>query len=119
MKAHIVRMHDIIALAKTIFAGTHSIEALRAEFEMPDNEFADLSSVLPDQLAAFEGFKVLPTPAVCKYLATGDELSTETIDSMEIALERDYNIQAPWFITSVRGPGGKSLEYFYLLCERK
>jgi hypothetical protein len=42
--------------------------------------------------------KILPTPGVQKYLDTGDTLTYHTIEMMERAMERDYQVEAPWYI---------------------
>lgn len=111
-------MHDIRLFAKALLAGTHSIAALRAEFCTGEDPLVDLTGFTEEQLAAHDNCKVLPTPAICRYLAAEDELSDATIDSMELALERDYNIRPPWFIGSFRSNKGKALDYFYLLREQ-
>lgn len=52
------------------------------------------------QEAWMENTNVLPTPAIQKYLDSGDVLTPHTIEMMELAMERDYGVKAPWYITS-------------------
>jgi hypothetical protein len=83
---------------------------LEPEDDLPiDPTGADLESIC--------GSRILPTTAICNYLAIEDELTHATIDSMEIAMEKAYGIQAPFFITSMRGhfEGKPQVEYFYLM----
>ena len=65
--------------------------------------------------------KVLPTPAIQRYIASDDALDDHTIDMMELALEKNYNVAAPWCITSIRSGsvenGDLAVDYFYLLKE--
>lgn len=48
-----------------------------------------------------DGTKVVTPPGVQKYLDTGDILSPHTIEMMELAIEKAYGVEAPWYITSV------------------
>jgi hypothetical protein len=65
--------------------------------------------------------KVLPTPAIQRYIESEDVLNNHTIDMMELALEKNYNVAAPWCITSMRSGseenGDLAVDYFYLLKE--
>jgi hypothetical protein len=47
-----------------------------------------------------DGTKVVTPPAVQKYLDTGDTLTPHTIEMMELAIEKAYGVEAPWYITS-------------------
>jgi hypothetical protein len=64
--------------------------------------------------------KIMTTPAIQKYLDSGDTLTPHTIEMMELAMESAYNVQAPWYITAVvpyfNSENGESpvMEYFYL-----
>ena len=66
-----------------------------------------------------ENCKVLPPPAIQRYLDSDDTLTTHTIDMMELAMERDYKLLPPWCITSIRSGTEEdenlAVEYFYLL----
>lgn len=81
---------------------------------------------LPEDLALIPkdewvfGTKVVTPPTVQKYLDTGDKLTPHTIEMMELAIEKAYGVEAPWYITSVtshfdaeKGESPK-VEYFYL-----
>jgi hypothetical protein len=65
--------------------------------------------------------KVMPTPAIARYLESDDTLTDHTIDCMEMAIETAYKVMPPWCITSMRDgteeDGNLSLRYFYLLKE--
>jgi hypothetical protein len=65
--------------------------------------------------------KVLPTPAIARYLQSDDTLTDHTIDCMEMAIETAYQVKPPWCITSIRDgteeDGNLSVRYFYLLKE--
>lgn len=63
--------------------------------------------------------KILPTPGIQKYLDSGDTLTPHTIEMMELAMERDYAVEPPWYITSVvpfydKETESPVVEYFYL-----
>lgn len=64
-----------------------------------------------------DGMKVTPTPAITRYLATGDELETATVHAMEDCIEKHYGVKAPWYIAAhayqISGEPIK-LDYFYL-----
>ena len=103
--------------AETLLAGTHSPAALKAEFGAVDDSAIDLSTIAPADLAAYQGRPVQPTSGIASYLASGDPLTDDAINSMELALEREYRIEAPYFITSKRvGTSSKDLKviHFYL-----
>lgn len=78
-----------------------------------------LASVPPESWV--DNCKVLPTPAIQRYVASDDTLTNHTIDMMELALEKAYQIAAPWCITSMRSGseenGNLAVDYFYLLKE--
>lgn len=84
-----------------------------------DDEPVCLAAIPPDQWV--DNCKVLPTPAIQRYLASGDTLTNHTIDMMECALETAYQVTAPWCITSMRtgseDEGNLNVDYFYLLAE--
>lgn len=67
-----------------------------------------------------ENTKVVTPPAVQKYLDTGDILTPHTIQMMELAIEKAYGVEAPWYITSAvpyyNPEKGEHpvVEYFYL-----
>ncbi len=65
--------------------------------------------------------KVLPTPAVQRYIESGDVLTDHTIDMMELALEKSYHTEAPWCIVAMRNGAEKNgdlgVQYFYLIKE--
>ena len=112
-------MSEETLLAAALLAGTHSPKALNAEFGAADDEPINLATH-PAALAELQGRKIIPTAGITSYLASGDILTDEAINSMEISLEREFRIQPPFFITSMRsGTTGKDLrvEYFYLDCE--
>jgi len=113
----LIAMSEESQLAEALLAGTHSPQALKAEFGAADDAAIDLATIAPADLAAHQGRKVLPTTGIAAYLASGDLLTDEAIDSMEISLEREFRIEQPFFITSQRsGVSGKNLkvEHFYL-----
>ena len=104
---------------QALLAGTHSIGALGAEFgpAKGEDEPRDLTGIPPEALAVMGPCKVKPTPGVAAYLASGDPLTNDAIDRMELALEKAFGIAGPLFITAQRkGREGKDLavEYFYL-----
>jgi hypothetical protein len=105
---------DTKLFAEALLSGA-SLKALHAEFGLTAEEDLPIDPSGAD-LESIRGSRILPTPGVCQYLASDDDLTNETIDSMEIALERDYRIPAPFFITSMRkrSKGKLSVRYFYL-----
>jgi hypothetical protein len=78
-----------------------------------------LATIPPDQW--IENSKVLPTPAIARYLESDDTLTDHTIDMMELAIEKAYQVSEPWCIVSIRdgaeGQGNLAVRYFYLLRE--
>ena len=109
-------MSEESQLAEAILAGTHSPLSLKAEFGAADDEAIDLATH-PASLAELQGRKILPTTGIASYLASGDLLTDESINSMEVSLEREFRVEPPFFITSKRsGTSGKNLkvEHFYL-----
>jgi len=62
--------------------------------------------------------KILPTPGIQKYLDSGDALTYHTIEMMELAMERDYQVEDPWFIIATvpfcKEGEAPVVEYFYL-----
>ncbi len=113
-------MSDRNLFAEVLLAGAHSLEALRAEFGAGPGEDGEinLASVEPDAFDSLRGSKVMPIPGVKAYLATDDELTNESINLMEQAMEKAYHVQAPFFITSMRDGSEKKetlrVKYFYL-----
>ena len=67
-----------------------------------------------------ENCKVVTPPAVQKYLDSGDILTPHTIEMMELAIEKAYGVEAPWYITSqvpyydAENEESPTVEYFYL-----
>lgn len=110
-------MFDLKLFATALLSG-RSLDAVIAEFGPgPDEDMPiSLTGVSSDALEDLRGSKVIPTPGVCRYLASDDDLTHDIIDNMEIALERDYCVPAPFYITSHRTRDGGSLKvaYFYL-----
>ena len=88
--------------ARALLSGTHSIDAVTSEFATTPEETIDLNGIPRDQLALHECANVLPTPAITRYLASGDTLTHEAINKMELALEEHYHLEHPWYITSER-----------------
>ena len=113
-------MNDEKLFAETLLAGCHSLEALRAEFGALPGEDGELNlaEVDPSQLENHRGSKVRPIPGVKLYLQSGDDLTNQAINSMELAMEKAYQVQPPFFITTMRDgeEAKKSLQvrYFYL-----
>jgi hypothetical protein len=105
---------DIKLFALALLSGA-SPKALLAKFGPTPDEDLPIDPTDAD-LESIYGSRILPTIGICKYLASDDELTDETIDHMELALERDYQIKAPFFITSIRDRenGKLTLRYFYL-----
>lgn len=110
-------MFDLKLFATALLSG-RSLDAVIAEFGPGPGEDMPISlaGVSPDALEDLRGSKVLPTAGVCQYLATDDDLTDSIIDNMELALERDYGISAPFFITShrLRSEQGLKVDYFFL-----
>ncbi len=97
--------------AETLLAGQHSPKAIAAEFLTGPDDPVDLTGKTPAELEDLRGSRVLLTPAIASYLASGDSLTTDTLDNAEIALEKHYGIQPPFYITSRRlGASGSTLE---------
>jgi len=113
-------MSDIKQFAKALLAGTHSPEALLAAFSAGPGQGlpVDPTNATPDDLERLRGSKIIPTRGVCSYLASDDVLTNDTINQMELSLERDYGIKSPWCITSMvsgtEEKGNLAVEYFYL-----
>lgn len=78
-----------------------------------------LATVPQDQWE--DNVKVMATPAVQRYLDSGDTLTDHTIDMAELALEKAYQVTAPWCVVSIRtgreADGDLAVKYFYLLRE--
>lgn len=111
-------MFDLKLFATALLSG-RALEAVIAEFGAgPDDEQPVSLAGLTD-LGPLRGSKVLPTLGVCQYLASDDDLTDDIIDHMDLALERDYQIKAPFFITSHRTREDDRLQvaYFYLDAE--
>lgn len=108
---------DMKLFAKALLSGI-SFDALRAEFGLTAEEDLPIDPT-GENFEFIRGSRIPPTPGVCQYLASDDELTDEIIDSMELALERDYRITAPFFITSMRdcAEGRLQVRYFYLESE--
>jgi hypothetical protein len=106
-------------LAQSLFEDDPS--ELTAKIESLPDDPVDLNAIPRDQIADYDAAKILPTHAISRYLASGDRLSDQTIDKMELALETHYRLDAPWAITSFRSgteaAGDLSVDYFYLLRE--
>lgn len=102
--------------AEALLAGRHSPEALRAEFGEIFDKALDLARIPPEDLLSLRGNKVLPAPGVTEYLAGGDPITDEILDAAEIATERHYKLESPFFITSIRDGEGdrRRARYFYL-----
>lgn len=105
---------DLKLFATALLSGA-SPKALLAEFGATPEEDLPIDPSGAD-LESIRGSRILPTLAICKYLASDDDLTDEIIDSMELALERDYKIAAPFYITSMRDRknGRLQVSYFYL-----
>lgn len=108
--------------AEALLAGTHSFKTLQAEFGLSHDEdqAIDLSSITLEDRATYLSKKVLPTSGIARYLACGDLLTNEAINAMETAMEKEFKVEEPYFITSMRsGREGKDLkvDYFYLEIE--
>jgi hypothetical protein len=93
---------------------------VRAQGFEPDPDLpVCLSAIPPEQWVC--DCKVLPTPGIQRYLESGDPITEHTTNMMELSLERDYNVQRPWYITSVSRrhfpEKTVTLEYFYLTRE--
>jgi hypothetical protein len=104
--------------AQTLLQGAHSLEALRAEFGAGpgEDEEINLAAVDPATFDELRGSKVMPIPGVKLYLESGDDLTGQTCDLMEQAMETAYQVKPPFFITSMRGTknGKITVDYFYL-----
>jgi hypothetical protein len=78
-----------------------------------------LASIPQDQWIV--NSKVIPNPAVQRYLESGDTLTNHAIDMMEIAIEKAFGVDEPWYVTSTRRgreqDGSLAVEYFYLGAE--
>jgi hypothetical protein len=112
-------MPDSNKLRDALLAGTHSIKAICDEFCTPDTrEPVDLTGRSQAEIAdlAQSLHPILPTPDVAKYLASGDVLTDKTINSMEIAIETQYGIKAPYYVDSRRTRSGTTvtLDGFFL-----
>lgn len=69
----------------------------------PDQDFESQMSIdisaLPKERWEI-GTKVTPPAAILRYLASGDILTRHTVEMMEVAIERAYGVEAPWYIDS-------------------
>lgn len=105
---------DLKLFAQALLSG-RSLDAVIAEFGVDPEADLPVSLEGVTDLEPLHGRKVLPTTGVCKYLATDDELTHAIIDSMELALEHDYGVKPPFFITSHRIEGEHpKVAHFYL-----
>ena len=105
--------------ARALLTGSHSLDALDKEFGVDaDDDPIDLNAVPRQKIHEYDLAKVLPSPAVARYLDSGDPLTHAAINKMELALEEHYNLAPPWFITSERSgaedAGTLRVAYFYL-----
>ena len=67
--------------------------------QTPDEEtYLDMIPI--DQWQDFT--KIAPTPAIQKYLASGDVLTNFAIDQMEISMESAFGVTDPWFVNCER-----------------
>lgn len=113
-------MTDEKLFAEALLAGCHSLAALRAEFAaLPGNDGEiNLAEVDPAEFENLRGSKVRPIPGVKRYLESGDVLTHQAVNSMELAMEKAYQVQPPFFITTMRdGAETKKtlqIRYFYL-----
>ena len=109
--------------AVAIISGKHSTTALEAEFGSdPPDDAIDLATVAPGDIEDHLWSKVLPTPAIAKYLASGDPLTDDAINRMEESMETAYGIAMPLFILAEReGKEGNNLrvKHFRLFKEEK
>lgn len=85
--------------------------------EIFDDRPICLANIPQDQWT--ENTKLLPTPGIQRYLDSDDILTPHTIEMMELAMERDYGVKAPWYVTSVvpffdKETEAPVVEYFYL-----
>lgn len=69
-----------------------------------DDSPIDLSASPREEWPLLVFSKVLPTPAIQRYLDSGDLFTHEAINKMELALETHYGIieEDDWYITSER-----------------
>ena len=109
---------DLRLFAQALLSG-RPLESIIAEFgALPEEDQpVSLAGADPAALESLVGSKVIPTESICKYLASDDDMTHAMIDSMELALERDCGVAAPFFITSRREnlPNGFCKPtYFYL-----
>ena len=87
---------------------------------VPDTlpRLVDLSRIPPEKFDEYDCARVTITPALQRYLASGDALTNHVIDQMEIYLEKAYGVADPFYITSVRKGseenGDLQVDYFYL-----
>lgn len=106
------------SLARTLLAGNHSPKAIAAEFRTGDDTPVDISGFDAEQLEQFRGCRVKLTDHVARYLGSGDQYTKDTLDNAELALEKHYGLDDPWFITSRRtgdeASGSLQPVYFYL-----
>ena len=70
-----------------------------------DEDFSDLG---PENIAAIpqdqweDCTQVIPPPAIQRYLKSGDTLTHTSIEMMDLAMEKAFGVEAPWFITCIR-----------------
>lgn len=71
----------------------------------PDEDFSDLA---PEDLSAIpqdqweDCTHLVPPAPILRYLESGDTLTHHTIDMMELAMEKAYQVSSPWYISSTR-----------------
>lgn len=110
---------DQILFAEALLSSAHNILAVLEEFSEDDQDKAiDFATLTAGALRQFEGYKILPTDAITRYLDSGDTLTDHSIDQMELAMEKAAGVKSPAYITSFRQGTEKddnlSVEYFYL-----
>jgi len=91
----------------------------------PDEDYSDIEQ--PEDLSATpkeqweDCTRVTPPAPILRYLASGDTFTHHTIDMMEIAIEKFYGVESPWYITSMRDgteeEGNLSVRHFSLYKE--
>jgi len=112
---------ELLMEASAIIAGKHSRAAIDAEFS--DGQAAsppiDLSTIAPADLPKYLFRKVLPTPAIAKFLdgvSAADPLTRETVNQMEVSLETTYGIiNLPFSIIAMTDSSPLRVQYFYLI----
>lgn len=102
-KSHNLTPEDMAFIdAMATMSPTQAFNTLLADIGVgePADEPVHVNAIPQDQW--IDAMKIHPTPAIQQYLDSGDTLTHHTLEMMELAIERAYDIQPPWCVDCAR-----------------